>query len=159
MYTRLPNIFTDPAGVGPLDLNGDPLCPGGVYTWSINHTEEEEVQNSRQMADGAPTSDIGLMPQQGTPYSLVFQWKGTIFNPLDKFVMDAWYGLCNSQSIYLTDFTGARYEVLITDWDVQRKGVAANKRGGNIPWLYSYTIIIRVLNVIAGDWYYVQGNG
>lgn len=139
-YTRLPNIFTDPSGV--VD----------AYSWYINHSTEEEVQNSRQMADGAPTSDIGLMPQQGVPYPLVFQWKGSLFRQADKDVMDAWYGLCQVQSIYLTDFTGSKYEVLITDWDVQRIPVANNMRGGHIPWMWKYTIIIRVLTVISGDW-------
>jgi hypothetical protein len=138
-YTRLPNIFTDPAGVK------------ATYHWTINHSTEEEVQNSRQMADGATTSDIGLVPQQGAPYPLVFQWKGTLFSETDKTSMDSWYALCENQSIYLTDFTGSEYEIIITDWNVLRKPVAWNKRGA-IPWLYEYTITIRVLKVLSGDW-------
>lgn len=143
-YSRQPNYFIDPASVAP------------VYAWYINHSEEEEVQNSRQMADGAPTSDIGLMPQQGAAYPLVFQWKGTIFRQVDKDAMDGWYALCQNQSIYLVDFTGSSYEVIITDWNVQRVPVGNNKRGGNIPWLWKYTIIIRILNVISGDWSFLS---
>lgn len=142
-YVRLPNIFVDPAGVI------------GPYSWYINHTEESEVQLSRQMADGAPVADIGLMPQQGVEYPLVFQWKGTIFRQADKDAMDGWFGLCQSQSIFLTDFTGSSYEVIITDWNVQRVGVANNMRGGHIPWLWKYTINIRVLAVLSGDWSFI----
>lgn len=138
-YVRRSNIFTDPAGVK------------AQYTWTINQSEEEEVQRSRQMGDGAPTQDIGLMPQQGANYPLVFQWKGTIFTQADKDAMDSWYALCDSQSIYLTDFDGNEYEVLITDWGAQRVAVAWNRRG-QIPWLWKYTITIRVLNVLSGDW-------
>lgn len=138
-YTRQSNIFFDPSGTRP------------PYAWTINHSEEEEVQNSRQMADGAPTSDIGLIPQQGAPYPLVFQWKGTIFTQADKDQMDAWYKLCTLHSIYLIDFSSSSYEVIITDWNALRKGVAWNHRG-QIPWLWNYTITIRVLRVIAGDW-------
>lgn len=138
-YARIPNQFIDPNGVAP------------TYAWTINHEEEEEVQNSRQMASGAPVSDIGLIPQQGAPFPLVFQWKGTLFTQGDKDIMDAWFALCETQSIYLTDFTGSAYEILITDWNVQRVGVAWNRRG-QVPWLWKYTIIIRVLTVLEGDW-------
>lgn len=138
-YTRQPNTFIDPAGHVP------------TYQWTINHTEEEPVQNGRQMSDGAPTSDIGLLPQQGVPTPLVFHWKGTIFTQQDKDTMDVWFNLCEFQSIFLKDFTGSEYEVLITDFPVQRKGVKWNHRG-QVPWLWEYTIIIRVLRVLSGDW-------
>jgi hypothetical protein len=141
-FVRQPNYFVDPAGIVP------------TYAWYINHTEEEEVQNSRQMSSGAPTSDIGLIPQQGEEYPLVFEWKGTIFRQVDKNEMDAWYGICQGKSIYLIDFTGSAYEILITDWNVQRVGVAWNKRGG-VPWLWKYTIIMRVLTVLEGDWSFI----
>lgn len=138
-YVRHSNIFTDPSGVKP------------PYSWVINHSEEEEVANSRQMSDGAPTSDIGLLPQQGAPLPLVFQWKGTIFTQGDKDAMDSWFELCENQSIYLTDFTQSQYEVLIESFNVKRKGVKWNHRG-QVPWLWEYTIMIRVLRVLSGDW-------
>lgn len=139
-YVRQPNIFRDPSGTV------------ADYPWYINHTTEEKVQLSRQMANGAPTSDIGLLPQQGVEYPLVFQWHGSLFRQNDKNAMDAWYGLCRAQSIYLIDFDLNEYEILITDWDVQRVPVANNKRGGNIPWMWSYDITIRVLRILSGDY-------
>lgn len=138
-YTRQPNTFIDPAGVK------------ATYQWTINHSDEEEVQNSRQIAHGAPTSDIGLIPQQGEPYPLVFQWTGTLFTQSDKNEMDSWYALCEDQSIYLQDFDGNQYEIIISDWNVKRKPVAWNHRG-QVPWLWTYTIIIQVLTVLSGDW-------
>lgn len=137
-YTRLPNIFQDPAGVK------------AEYVWTLNHTEEEEAQNSRQMADGAATNNIGLIPQEGAPYPLVFQWKGSLFTQSDKDEMDSWFALCAAQSIYLTDFSGSSYEVLITDWDVQR--VPGFNRRGGLPWFWKYTITFRILTVRSGDW-------
>lgn len=137
-YTRQPNIFIDPAGVK------------STYTWTLNHDEEEEVQVSRQMADGAATNNIGLIPQEGAPYPIVFQWKGKIFTQSDKNEMDSWYALCEDQTIYLVDFSASFYEVLITDWDVQR--VAGYNRRGGLPWYWQYTIIFRVVSVLSGDW-------
>lgn len=137
-YVRKSNQFIDPAGVVP------------TYNWTINHTEEEEVQNSRQMSDGAPTSDIGLLPQQGPPKPLRFQWKGTIFTQTDFDQMVFWWVLCENHSIYLNDFNNSQYEILIEDFNPKRHPVAWNKRGG-IPWIWDYTIIMRVLTVISGD--------
>lgn len=138
-YERQSNFFVDPSGGFP------------PYAWYINHSEEEEVQNSRQMGSGAPTSDIGLIPQQGERYPLVFQWKGTLFRQVDKNEMDFWYELCQVHSIYLIDFSGSSYEIIITDWNVQRVPVSVNKRGG-VPWLWKYSITMRILNVLSGDW-------
>lgn len=138
-YVRKSNQFIDPAGVK------------ATYAWTINHSEEEAVTRSRQVGDGAPSSDIGLLPQQGVSYPLVFQWKGSLFTQADKDIMDSWYGLCEDQSIFLKDFDDNQYEVLITDWVPQRVPVAWNHRG-QIPWYWTYTIIIRVLTVMSGDW-------
>lgn len=138
-YVRLPNTFSDPAGIVP------------AYPWPVNHTTEEETDASRAISDGAPTSDIGLLPQQGVQKPLILVWKGTLFTAAEKANMDAWYGLCDSQSIYLTDFSGSHYEILITDWAALRKGVAQNMRG-KLPWVWEYTLTMRILRVISGDW-------
>lgn len=136
-FVRNPNVFKNPK-------------TGYVFRWTINHTEESEVQNSRQMADGAPTSDIGLLPQQGVPLPIVFQWKGTIFTQLELDEFMAWWELCETQTIYLQDFSLSQYEILITDFNYQRKAVAWNQRG-QIPWLWTYTITIRVLKTFSGE--------
>lgn len=137
-WVRQPNTFIDPAGVK------------AQYQWTINHEKEEEVDNSRGLTDGAPTSDIGLLPQQGPPKPLKFTWEGKLFTQADKNAMDSWWVLCESQSIYLIDFAGSEYEIVIEDWKPKRVGVAWNKRG-QIPFLWEYTIVIRVLTVLSGD--------
>jgi hypothetical protein len=138
-FDRQPNTFLDPAGVRE------------AYQWPLNHEEEEQVQNSRQMGSGAPTNDISLIPQQGAKFPLIFQWKGKLFTQHDKDEMDAWYRTCDAHSIFLSDAAANVYEVLITDWDAQRK-TGYNPRGNGLPFFWEYTITFHVLTVIDGDW-------
>jgi len=139
---RSPNIFIDPAGVVP------------SYSWEINHSEEESIAKSRQMADGAATDNMGMIPQQGAATPLILSWKGTILtkNQLDKMLQ--FWELCEEQSIYIQDFSGASYEIIITDFQPQRVAAARNPRDqANAPlWTWSYTLIMRVLQVFSGDW-------
>jgi len=142
-WTRLPNIFHDPAG-----RRSD-------YHWTINHSDETEVPRSYQMGNGAPTGNIGLLPQQGQPLPIVFQWKGTALTQEQVTELQQWFTLCGggipgapAQSIYLTDFMGEEFEVLITDLGITRKGVAWNRRGG-VPLIWEYTISMRVLSIIS----------
>jgi hypothetical protein len=139
---RSPNIFTDPAGVK------------SSYTWPLNHNEEEAVNKSRQMSDGASTDNIGLIPQQGAPTPMILSWKGSILTKAQLDAMLSWWELCESQTIYVQDFAGARYEVLITDFDPQRVAVSRNPRDpANAPtWYWTYTLTMRVLKVLSGDW-------
>lgn len=139
--SRLPNIFRDPKGVRP------------QYAWQINHSEEQPVSKSRQMGDGAPTSNVGLIPQQGPATPIIFQWKGTIFDIGQLTEMLAWWQLCETQSIYLIDFSGAEYEVIIEDFAQNRKGVARNPRDVTRPWIWEYTINMRILHVYSGEWF------
>ena len=139
--TRTPNVFTDPK-------------TGNNYAWPINHNEEGDIGKSRQMGDGAATNNIGLIPQQGAPTPLVLTWKGTILKRAQLVAMVGWYQLCDTQSIYVSDAAGNSYEVLITDFTAQRKPAAANPQDPvNAPtWYWTYTITMRVLRVIAGEW-------
>lgn len=137
-YVRRSNRFTDPKN-------------GFFYDWPINHETEDPVPNSRQMSDGAPTSNIGLLPQQGVPVPLKPTWHGKIYTQLDKDKMDAWFQLCESQTIYLTDFNGSQWEILIEDFPVNRKAVGWNKRG-QIPWIWEYSLTFRILRVISGEY-------
>jgi hypothetical protein len=138
---RSPNVFTNPAN-------------GATYTWPINHSEEEAVTKSRQMSDGASTDNIGLIPQQGAPTPMILSWKGSILTKAQLDAIISWYELCETQTIYVQDFSGARYEVLITDFDPQRVAVARNPRDpANAPlWYWTYTLTMRVLKVLSGDW-------
>lgn len=137
---RVANQFVDPKG------------HLATYHWPLNHSEETQVTKSRQMADGATTDDIGLIPQQGAPAPLIFEWKGTILDPAQLAAMLQWWALCETQTIHLIDFATDAYEVLITDFLPTRKAVAVNQRAANKPWIWEYTITFRVLAVLAGPW-------
>lgn len=138
---RTPNVFTDPA-------------TGLTYAWPLNHNEEGDIGKSRQMADGAPTSNIGLIPQQGAATPLILNWKGTILKRDQLVQMIAWYQLCEFHSIYVSDAAGNQYEVLISDFTAQKKPAARNPQDPvNAPtWYWTYTITMRVLRVLAGEW-------
>jgi hypothetical protein len=139
--TRVANLFTNPVDAS-------------TFAWPINHNEEQPVGKSRQMADGAPTSNIGMIPQQGSATPLVMQWKGTILTKAHHVAMLQWWQICEGHSIYLTDFVGSQYEILITDYQPQRKAVAQNRNDTtNMPtWIIEYTFTFRVLRVISGPW-------
>jgi hypothetical protein len=139
---RSPNQFVDPA---------NRLAP---FVWPINHNEEQAVNKSRQMSDGASTDNVGLIPQQGAPTPMVLQWKGSILTKAHLDAMLQWWELCETQTIYVQDFSSAIYEVLITDFDPQRVAVVRNPRDpANAPtWYWTYTLTMRVLQVLSGDW-------
>lgn len=127
---------------------------GDSYTWPVNHNEEDPIGKSRQMADGAPTSGIGLIPQEGVPTPLVLTWKGEIYTleHLQNIVL--FYTFCDSRSIHVTDPAGSTYEVLITDFTQSRHPTARNDKDPiNAPtWYWAYTLTMRVLTVISGEW-------
>jgi hypothetical protein len=139
--TRIPNIFTNPVN-------------NATYSWPINHNEENEFGKSRQMGDGAPTSSMGLIPQQGASTPMVLEWKGVILTKAHLLQMIFWYQLCESQTIYVSDAAGNKYEVLITDFTEQKKPAAFNPRDPtNAPyWTWDYTLTMRVVRVISGEW-------
>jgi hypothetical protein len=138
--TRVGNQFVDPAGRVP------------TYVWPINHNEESQITKSRQMVDGAPTSNIGLIPQEGSPAPLIFEWKGTILVEAQLTAMLQWWALCETQTIHVVDFAGDAYEVLITDFLPIRVALGANPRQANMPWKWTYTLTMRVLTVFSGPW-------
>jgi hypothetical protein len=138
---RTPNVFTDPN-------------TGNTYSWPTNHNEEGDIGKSRQMADGAPTSNIGLIPQQGAATPLILTWKGTILKRAQLVAMISWYQLCETQSVYVSDAAGNQYEVLITDFTAQRQRAALNPQDlASAPfWYWTYSLTMRVLRVLAGEW-------
>jgi hypothetical protein len=139
---RSPNLFIDPAG------------RVADYSWPINHTTEDQVGRSRQMADGAPTSNMGLIPQQGAATPLVLTWKGTILTKAHLQAMIDWWMLCEGQTIYVQDFAGSRYEVLITDFAPTRRAVARNPQDPtHAPYnVWDYTLTMRVVTTLSGEW-------
>lgn len=138
------NLFTDPV-------------TAFVYAWPTNHSTEEAVTKSRQMGDGAPTSNIGLVPQQGADSPVVLQWKGKMFLDAEVTEIMHFWHLCNKQTILATDFTGSQYELIITDFSPQRVPCVRNPRcpdpaNPNCFYTWSYTITLRIIRAFSGIW-------
>lgn len=139
---RTPNQFIDPA-------------TGNTYSWPVNHNEEGEFGRSRSMQRTAPSkSGIGLGRQQGEDSPMILQLKGVILHKAQRDAMIAWYALCESQTIYFQDFSGDKYEVIITSFKPTRRGVARNHADlANMPlWVYDYTLEMEVITTLAGAW-------
>lgn len=137
---RVGNQWIDPAGVVP------------TYVWQVNHNEETPVGKSRQMADGAPTSNLGLIPQQGAATPLVFTLKGTFFDDNQHAQNLKFWQLCEGQTVYWQDFNNNLYEVLITDYEAERKAVARNPKFPDQTYIWQYTITMRVITALSGPW-------
>lgn len=143
---RVANRFTNPA-------NGD------VYDWLLNHDEEDESGKERLIERTAPTgrvgsTNVGLVKQQGDDTPLLLKWRGKILERSQLVQMIAWYQLCESQTIYVRDFAGDEYEVVITAFKPLRHRTSFNPRGGSTNRLHywTYSIEFEVLRVISGTW-------
>lgn len=133
------NRFTNPAN-------------GQVYDWPINHSEEQDAGQDKNIEHSGNTGRVGLVRQQGdrTPYVLSFS--GTIFHRAQHQQMEWWSSLTNYQSIYFRDFDGNEAEVIITRYKAIRHRTIKNPRDPGAPLHYwTYTIDMEVLRFIAGD--------
>jgi hypothetical protein len=139
---RTPNKFIDPA-------------TGNTYNWPINHREESEFGRARSMVRMAPSrSGVGLGRQQGEDSPMLIQIKGVILTKAQRDALISWYALCETQTIYFEDFSGERYEVIITSFKPTRRGVVRNHQDlANMPtWVYDYTMEMEVVKALVGPW-------
>lgn len=139
---RRANIFTDPNNVRP------------AYTWPLNHHTEEPVGKHRNVRFSAPTAHIGLVRHLADTDPLILRWKGTILTRAQLVEMLAWFQLCESQTVYIEDFAGDKYETTIVHFDPVRSALTRNLRDPvNAPyWKWEYTIEFDIINIIAGPW-------
>lgn len=128
------NRFTDPAAVL------------STYDWAINHSEEEARDQKRNLERTTTTNGMGFVRQQGEVSPDILRFKGTILarDQLDK--MQAFYDLCNTQTIFFRDFEGDDFEVLITSFNPIRVRTSLNPRDPTIPYhFWRYTIEMEVI--------------
>jgi hypothetical protein len=124
---------------------------GETYDWHINHAEEEEGGRAREITLSGNTSGLGLVRQQGAQQPLTLRWAGAILHREQFVAMWHWFGLCELRTIFLRDFHGDEYEVVITNFDPSRVR-GRNPQDPSIPLHYwKYTIEMQVLQVISGD--------
>lgn len=134
------NRFTNPA-------NGD------HYDWSVNHSDEEPTGKARNISRTANTGNVGAVRQQGDDGATVLTFSGKINTRAQLQQFWAWYVLSKTQTIYLTDYDGQEYEVLITAFQPKRvRKLMSVSRDPGMPYhYYTYTITMEVLRFIAGD--------
>ncbi|GAC1522418.1 MAG: hypothetical protein NVS3B1_07760 [Marmoricola sp.] len=140
---RRANLFVDPNGVR------------ANYSWPVNHHTEEPTGKHRNIRYSAPTAHVGLVKHLGDTDPLILRWKGSIFTRAQLVEMLKWFALCEQQTIYLTDFAGDAYEVLIVHFDPVRVALGGNPRDPvNAPnWKWEYTIEFTIIQMIAGTWF------
>lgn len=137
---RTANKFIDPAGVM------------ATFPWPVNHEKEEKGAKQRNITNTAPTGVVGLVKEinASSPYTVT--WKGKIFTKAHLTEMWRWWQLCESHTIFIEDFAGEKYEILIEEFDPVRVAVARNLHDpANAPtWIWEYTFSFSVMNFIAG---------
>lgn len=138
---RVPNVFTDPA-------------TGNTYSWPLNHDTEDQTGKKRNVSHSAPTNAIGLNRQSSDSSPLILTWKGKILQQSQLTAMLSWWQICESRSIYIQDFEGNKYEVIIVDFEATRVRMALNRRDlVKMPQhIYEYTLQMEVLAILAGVW-------
>lgn len=143
--SRTANVFTDPTD-------------GSSYAWAFNHLTESGGL-AHNITVSAPTSLGILLRQQAADSALSFAWSGTALTRDQHRQFLAWYQKCKAHTIFLTDFAGDEFEVLITAYDPKRKAVAGNPRERNLAanvgaplWVYEFTITMDIIRAISGDY-------
>lgn len=135
----------------PRDKFIDPLTADS-YEFQVNHNDENEGGQAREISHLANTGNVGLVRSQGDKTPMVLSWTGTILHASQYAEMWRWFELCETQSIYLEDFAGDKYEIQITAFRPHRKRVVRNSKDPSIPYHYwTYTLEMEVLKILEGD--------
>ena len=150
--SRVANKFTDPK-------------TGISWLWPINHNDESgsaskgggQAGLNHNITTSAPVGAAGSgrhIRQQAANDPISFSLKGTALTRAQHKTFIAWWLLCQSQTIYFTDFSGDEFEVLITSYIPQRKPTVMNRNDQtNAPtWIYDYQIDMDVVRVLDGDY-------
>jgi hypothetical protein len=108
-----------------------------TYTFHINHSDEEQIDQTRNLTRTAVTTGPKFVLQQGESSPDVLRYNGTILDPAQLDNMQAYYAACETRTVFFRDVDGTEYEVLITRFAVQRKRTLRNPRARSLLWTYS----------------------
>jgi len=118
---------------------------GTVYTWAANPTTENAVNKNRQIERTSTTGNVGAVKQQGDDEPYILDWGLNVFGTAQEVALWQWYMLSRTQTIYLTDWQGEKYEGQIIT--VTRTRMAAPANGQ--PWSV-YQIQFEVYKFLSG---------
>lgn len=140
--SRVANTFYDPS-------------TGESYPWPINHEQEQQFGQERQITTEANTANTGLVRVQGDRTPMTLQFTGKILTRAQRDAFWRWFNLCETRTIHFSDVEGNTFEVQITAYNPLRVRAARNMRDlANAPtWIYSYTMTLDVIRVVSGPLY------
>lgn len=129
----------------------DPLGHVADYQWELNHATEQSFGRKRDVQGAMNVAGTQLITNQSDAQPLTLVYQGSILTRTQYEAMWHWEAMCESQTIYFTDFTGDSYEVVITDFEPVRVA-GRNRRGGtDAPmWYWTYTLTMTVVAVRGG---------
>ena len=124
------------------------LMPVGIpnpYEFQVNHSEEEAIDQSRNLTRQAVTTGPKFVLQQGESSPRTLRYLGTILLPAQLNAMQAYFLACDTRTIFFRDVSGSEYEVLITRFSPQRKPTLRNPRSLSLLWFWNYTLEMEVI--------------
>lgn len=129
--------FRDAAGLmGSID---------NPYTFHINHSDEDAIDQSRNLTRTAVTTGPQFVLQQGESSPRILRYSGTIMDQAQLDAMQAYYNACATRTIFFLDVQNIEYEVLILRFAPQRKRTLQNPRDITLLWYWSYTLEMEII--------------
>lgn len=129
-----------------------------TYVWPNNPDWDAETkagsgyqQKQRQIERTSNTGNVGATKQQGDDGPFIIHWEFIVYSAAHEEALYRWYQTCSTQSIYLTDFNGERYEGQITTAARARQGAAGGP--GDIQQRGYYTQFVMEFEV----WRFLTG--
>lgn len=104
------------------------LKPGGlgVYTWTINHSEEEPTEHRREVVPTANVDGTLALVQQGETGELTLKLSGVALTYAHHKKLLSYYINGRNRTMRFTNFYGEKWEVLVVGYTAKRRRVVRN---------------------------------
>src|SRR4051794_29567892 len=110
------------------------------YSFEINHSDEEAIDQNLNLARQAVTTGPKFVLQSGEASPAVLRYTGTILTQAQYNAMQAYYEASQTRTIFFRDVNGLELEVLILRYAPQRKRTVYNPREPTLLWYWNYTL-------------------
>lgn len=119
---------------------------GATYQWERNPSADTEqpVSKTRTIERTSTTGNVGAVKQQGDDGPLILDWQIIVLTDAMWQELKAFYVLCDTQTIYVTDWDGDEYEGQIILLSKARKV-------GNPPYRVCQ-VQFEIYRVLSGSW-------
>lgn len=115
------------------------------YVFHINHSDEEAIDQTRNITRTAVTTGPKFVLQQGEPSPRILRYSGTIMQLAHLDAFQAYYNACATRTIFFLDVQDIEYEILIQRFAPQRKRTLRNPREPSLLWYWSYTLEMEII--------------